>query len=401
MIVQRHNIGLFGKVNAGKSTLMNLITQQECSIVDSKPGTTADIKSAPMEIHGLGPINLFDTAGIDEEGELGDKKRAKALNCLQECDLALLVIDSRSEDLRWEKVIIDKAKEMGKQLLVIFNIFGKENTIRLEYPSTMLDATNPSSRQPLLNFIIENFRPIDKSLELMPFIEKGQFYVLNIPMDDETPKGRLLRPQQMVEEYITRNWAYPVAYRMDLAKARAGDIEEKNRFDGFIKKIRPKAIITDSQAMDVMVKWVPEDILLTTLSIVMINYSSKGMLAVFVQGIKALETLKKGHKVLIAEACNHSRIAEDIGTVQIPKYLEKHYPGIIIDHSLGREFIDVAQYHLVIHCGGCMIDSQKLASRLFELKKAGIPITNYGIFLARLQGKDALDKVLKPWGITA
>jgi len=326
MIVQRDNIGLFGRVNVGKSTIMNLLTQQECSIVDVKPGTTADIKSMPAEIHGLGPVNLFDTAGIDEDGVLGEKKRTKTFNCLRECDLALLAVNPSSEDFAWEEMIMSEAKKLGKQLLVIFNVFDEDSRHGLfnSYKSIGIKAIDTSCRQPLLEFILNNFKPGNKQFELLPFIEEGQFYVLNIPMDEETPQGRLLRPQQMVEEYITRRWAYPVSYRMNLSKARKGDADEKNRFEEFIQRIKPKAIITDSQAMDIMAKWVFDDIMLTTFSIVMINHMSRGRLDTFVEGVKALDTLKIGDKVLIAEACNHSRISEDIGTVQIPRYLKEY-----------------------------------------------------------------------------
>ncbi len=417
MIVQRDNIGIFGKVNSGKSSLMNLLTQQECSIVDPKPGTTADTKITVQEVHGIGPVKLFDTAGIDEQGLLGDKKRKKAFNDLKESDLILLIIDPATNNLESERLIIEKTKEYNKQLLVIYNLFKDEYRDKIKSIEKELDelrffkkitlrATDKSHRQQLLNFILNNFESKNHKIDLLPFIEKDEYYILNIPMDEETPPGRYLRPQQLVEEYITRHWAYPVSYRMDLKKARSNDSKEaeKERFLNFLNnsKKKPKAIITDSQAIDVMGKWVPEDIELTTFSIVMINYVTKGRLKLFAEGIKAMDAIKDGDKILIAEACNHSRIAEDIGTVQIPNYIKKHYPNVIIEHSFGREFKDnkdIEKYKLIIHCGGCMIDSQKLNSRLHDLEAIGIPLTNYGIFLAYLQGKETLKRVLKPWRI--
>jgi hypothetical protein len=152
--------------------------------------------------------------------------------------------------------------------------------------------------------------------------------------------------------------------------------------------------------MDIMKEWTPDNMALTTFSIMMINYSSRGRLNEFVRGIDALNSLKPGDHILIAEACNHSRIREDIGTVQIPDLLKKFYPGVIVDYTFGREFIDeldMKQYKLVIHCGGCMISNQRIAARLLDLKATGIPITNYGIFLSFVHGKKILDRVIAPW----
>ncbi len=416
MIVERDNMGIFGKMNSGKSSVMNLLTQQETSIVDSMPGTTTDTRIALQEIHGLGPVKLYDTAGADETGELGDKKRKKVFSDLKECDLVLVVIDPSAENFNVEKEIIDKSREMDKQILIVYNLFNDEDEKDIEliekeinlarfYKKIKIRAIKEEFRQPLLNFIIDNFESKNLKIDLLPFIKKDEYYILNIPMDIETPPGRYLRPQAMCEEYITRNWAYPVSFRMDLAKARGEESEkEKKRFLDFINNFnkRPKAIITDSQAMDIMAKWVPHDIKLTTFSITMINYFSRGKLNKFVEGIKALDRLKPEDKVLIVEACNHSRIGEDIGTVQIPNYFKKHLPGVDLEHNFGREFQEndkLNQYKLIIHCGGCMISSQKLAARIKDMESIGVPFTNYGLFLAYIQGEEALKMVLEPWGL--
>lgn len=414
MQIDRDNIGFFGKMNSGKSSLMNLLTQQETSIADPTPGTTADTKIAFQEIHGLGPVKLYDTAGLDENSLLGTKKKGKVLNALKECDLVLLVVDPSTSDFSTENDIIEAVREFDKQLLVIYNFFGgidyqfieKIETILPSikfYPHTELSAIDSSYRQPLLNFILNNFESEQQPVDLIPFIERDEFYILNIPMDEETPPGRYLRPQAMAEEYITRHWAYPVSFRMNLSLARSGEASlERKRFDDFLNgfKKRPKAIITDSQAMDIMSKWVPDDILLTTFSIMMINYGSRGRLAEFYNGIKAVEGLKAGDKILIAEACNHSRIKEDIGTVQIPKKIKQLFPGVEVEFSFGREFQENRQLHdykLIIHCGGCMISQQKMQARLRDLRSVGVPITNYGIFLSWIQGKEALERVVEPW----
>jgi [FeFe] hydrogenase H-cluster maturation GTPase HydF len=414
MLVEHDHIGIFGKMNSGKSSLMNLLTQQETSITDSTPGTTSDVKVALQEIHGLGPVKFFDTAGLDESSLLGAKKREKVLHVLKECDLILLVIDPSSSLFGAERVILNEARELDKQVLIIYNLFKQADTgfqkeIEKElppikfFPAIELVAVDQSFRQPLLNFIIHNYDPNFQQMELLSFIERDEFYILNIPMDEETPPGRYLRPQAMAEEFITRNWAFPVSFRMNLALARSENPQpEKDRFNSFLNSLsrRPKAIITDSQAMDIMAKWTPPDIMLTTFSIMMINYVSKGRLSEFYDGIKALEKLQPGDKVLIAEACNHSRINEDIGTVQIPRTISQTFPGVIVDHNFGREFqnnSELANYKLIIHCGGCMISHQKLQARLRDLRQVGIPVTNYGVFLSWMQGEEALERVMKPW----
>ncbi|HPX91626.1 MAG TPA: 50S ribosome-binding GTPase, partial [Spirochaetota bacterium] len=296
VVVDRVNIGIFGKMNAGKSSVMNLLTQQETSIVDSTPGTTADTKIALFELHGFGPVRIFDTAGIDESGELGQKKRKKVLNDLKECDLLLLVIDPSASDFTSERELIEEAREMDKQILIIYNIFNKHDEQKIEliedsinllkfHKKIRIRANDFSFRAELLQFILNNFQHLKSDIPLLPAVKRDRFYILIIPMDEETPPGRFLRPQSMVEEYITRHWAYPVSFRLDLSAAR-GDLHdfEKKRFFNMLNGLgqRPACIITDSQAMDIMSSWCPEDIDLTTFSIVMINYMSGGKLASFV-----------------------------------------------------------------------------------------------------------------------
>ena len=419
MIVQRDNIGIFGKVNAGKSSLMNLLTQQTTSIVDSKPGTTTDTKITVQEIHGMGPIKLFDTAGINEKGALGDKKRKKAFNDLKECDLILLVINPNIGNFETERLIVEKVRAYNKQMLIVYNLFKEEDGQKIKkveekicelksFKKINVRAIDKIYRRLLLNFILNNFESKNYKVDLLPFVKKNEYYVLNIPMDEETPPGRYLRPQQMVEEYITRNWAYPISYRMNLKKARSQNPieaeEERNRYLTLLNnsKKRPKAVITDSQAIDIISKWTPDDIEITTFSIIMINYITKGRLRLFAEGIKIMDSIRKGDKILIAEACNHSRIAEDIGTVQIPNYIKRKYPGVIIQHNFGREFMDnkdLRNYKLIIHCGGCMIDHQKMYARIQDLINAGVPFTNYGIFLSYMQGENVLKRVLNPFKI--
>ena len=295
MNLERDHIGFFGKMNSGKSTLMNLLTQQETSIVDATPGTTADTKVALQEIHGLGPVKFFDTAGLDESSQLGEKKRQKVLNVLKECDLVVLVIDPAAMGFDVEQLVLEQARELDKQLLVVFNLFKEQDSSKIEqatqalpllkfYPKIELSAIETKERARQLDIVLANYRPKNQSVKLLPFVQPGGFYILNIPMDEETPDGRFLRPQAMAVEYITRNWAYPVAYRMDLKQARSSNSEaEFQRFCSFLEQFaeKPRAIITDSQAMDIMHQWVPNDIPLTTFSIMMIHSVSRGRLDAF------------------------------------------------------------------------------------------------------------------------
>jgi len=219
-MTQRDIIGIFGRMNSGKSTIMNLLTDQETSIVDPTPGTTADTKITLTEIHGLGPVKLMDTAGFDETKDLGLKKRKKVIEALKECDLILLVIDPATFEYQSDKFILEEARSLDKQVIVIYNLFrinDKNQIAKVEellsrlrvYHRIAINALDVNYRQRILEAILSNYIPKNVTVELLPFVDKGEFYILNIPMDEETPPGRYLRPQAMAEEYITRRWAFP------------------------------------------------------------------------------------------------------------------------------------------------------------------------------------------------
>lgn len=431
--VDRLVIGIFGRINAGKSTLMNLLTQQETSIVDPTPGTTADIKSAVMEIHSLGPVRLLDTAGLDEEGELGDKKRQKGFTALEECDAALLVIDpvqtflSRTLDV--EESVGNAARRHGRALAVVFNIRqGSERAAeeagtslgdaiefcrtalpdRTAVPSCTADLADPSALPGIVS-LIERTRPsADAPPPLLPFIRPRGAVLLHIPMDEETPSGRLLRPQEMALEHLLRMMVPVGLYRTDLRLGRSPTPKlaaaERRKFETFLGAMGGgqgvQLVLTDSQAVDLMKDWVPRDIPLTTFSIMMINQTSGGDLALFAKGTEALGRLVPGDRVLIVEACNHDRMAEDIGTVQIPAKLQAAVPGLLIDHAFGREFPDPAvlsRYSVAVHCGGCMISRQAASARVRRLVEAGVPVTNYGLALSWFEGPEVLARVIAPW----
>lgn len=431
--VHRLQIGIFGRINAGKSTLMNLLTMQETSIVDPAPGTTADIKSAVMEIHSLGPVRVLDTAGLDEGAALGAKKRAKTLAALEEVDLALLVVDPvqsfMAGDLSVEREVAGLARKLGRRLAVVFNrnsdraglLEGTGATFeecvehcrsalpdRTGTPCGVLDLSDRENSVPLAE-LISRARPSDSpEVDLLPFLDGRGTVLLHIPLDEESPSGRLLRPQEMAMERLLRLGVPVGLYRTDLLLARSSsDIigsAERNRFLEFLSALGGpggvQLVLTDSQAIDVMARWVPRDVPLTTFSIMMIHSSSGGNLDLFARGASALDSLQAGDRILIAEACNHDRIAEDIGTVQLPAKLSAACPGVVIDHSFGREFPppgELSSYSVVIHCGGCMISTQKLGARVARLAEAGVPVTNYGLALAWIEGSGTLGRVLEPW----
>jgi [FeFe] hydrogenase H-cluster maturation GTPase HydF len=426
--MKRINIGIFGRVNSGKSTLMNLLTQHETSIVDSTPGTTADVKTAVMEIHGIGPVKIFDTAGTDEAGLLGEKKKEKTFAALKRSDIVLLVVNEnnqayRSDDFASEKEILSLASSRNKDVLIVYNKFKALPCIRetvsqkidpeKKHPYIELELNDSANYTKFIDFIKNNSEIQTAVTPLLPTLETDKIVFLNIPIDEESPEGRFLRPQMMIEEYLVRRYIPTFAYRMDLAAARSTDIvesaEEKKRFDTFISHLNREGklqlLITDSQAMDIISKWTKDaPYMITTFSIVMINFLSAGNLKLFVEGVKAFSKLKKGDKVMIAEGCNHDRKAEDIGTKQIPDKIEQIYGkgAIQIDHYFGRVFAEydrLKEYKLVIHCGGCMLDSQAISSRIQDLIESGVSFTNYGVLLSYFHGEESLNRVIEPFGL--
>ncbi len=413
---ERTIISIVGRTNVGKSSMLNLLSGQKgYAIVDDTPGTTTDTVTALMEIHSMGPFKVLDTAGVDEYSKLGDKKRKKTQEAIEEADLSLVVLDIKQKDVSVERQIIKRIQKHNKQGLVIYNQF--DSTIKSDkldklkadldkklgkkLPSLIINASDHKRQTDLTVFIKSHLIKESRNIDLLPI--KGSGYVLLIiPMDEETPTLRLLRPQDMAVERLLRNYAIPVLYRMDLKKARSNDKKEKKRFLDVIKTTSSsneglKLVLTDSQAFDVVSKWSPKRFPLTSFSVMMTNYMSYGNLDLFVEGVKAVDGLKVGDRILIVEACNHDRQCDDIATVQIPKRLKKKVGGKLdIDFNFGRPFPDdLSPYKLIIHCGACMIDRQKYLRRLLKAKEAGVPITNYGVLLSYLEGVEVLERVVE------
>ncbi|KAG9397273.1 Iron hydrogenase maturase HydF [Carpediemonas membranifera] len=431
--IVRKNIGIFGRMNAGKSTLMNNFTQQQTSIVDDTPGTTADVKQALIEFHKMGPVKLFDTAGLDENGPLGDKKRWKTESALLQSDLCILVVHVdacvSARDCSTELDVLSQAKARNKPALVIFNV--REGgmqppadlvaTLKQAYPAlndVAIDLHSANAGQKLIHHIEETYNLGMKQVSLLPDVpnsdRRGAVF-LNIPMDAETPGCRLLRPQAFTQEQALSKYLSTVCYRMDLGQARGptSSDEQERFYQALNTASNLRLLVTDSQAMDVVYPWTKGmDLPMTTFSTAMINFMSGGRLPELIAGLEALHHLKPGDKVLICEACNHDRLTEnceDIGLTQLPRIIKRMatelsgVPGeaITIEHSFGRVFPrdDVRDYALVVHCGACMLDQQATVARLDALAESGVPVTNYGLLLSYAQKPDALKRVIAPYGL--
>lgn len=433
--VDRLHIGIFGRTNAGKSTLMNVLTQQPTSLEDPTAGTTADAKTALMQVHELGAVKLFDTAGLDEGQLLGEKKREKTWAILRQVDIALIVVDPQkaydSGNLTPEQELLRACEQRGCRVLVVCNVrqaqqqgavdegdrlgealrfCGKLVRERDDSWELTLDLKQPGALQRLIEGLKKACPTKPQAPVLFPFLRDDQAVLLHIPLDEQAPEARVLRPQQTAIEHLLRRGIPIGIASVDLQKARSGTSQQKrkerDKFIGLFEALdaggcgRVQFVVTDSQAIDLMVAWLPDSVALTTFSVMMIHQSVGQNLVEFAKGATVLDTLCAGDKVLIAEACNHDRIAEDIGTVQIPRKLKERINGLQVDHTFGREFpqpSELSKYKLVIHCGGCMISRQQVEARMQTLMHAGLAVTNYGMVLSWLQGQDVLQRVLAPW----
>lgn len=416
---ERSIISIIGRTNVGKSSMLNLLSgQKDYAIVDKTPGTTTDTVAALMEIHDTGPFKVLDTAGVDEYSKLGAKKRKKTYEAIEEADLSLIVLDLEQKDVSVERKLIERIRKDKKQGLVIYNLFNSQlpqkdikkrqkfldSELEGDFPSLVINAADRKKQTKLTNFIKTFFKKESRQIDLLPIKNKG-YVMLIIPMDEETPDLRLLRPQDMAVERLLRNYAIPVLYRMDLKKARNSSQkiieQEKKRFLDVVKTLSNsseglKLILTDSQAFNIMSRWAPKKIPFSSFSIMMTNYMSFGNLKYFVDSVRAVDKLKERDKVLIVEACNHDRQCDDIATVQIPRRLEAHAGcKLRFDFSFGRPFPEnISSYKLIIHCGACMIDRQKYLRRIFKAKGNKIPLTNYGVLLSYFCGKEILDRAV-------
>lgn len=390
---ERVHIGLFGKRNAGKSSLINAITGQNLAIVSEAKGTTTDPVYKAMELLPLGPVMIIDTPGIDDEGVLGSLRIQKAYQVLNKTDIALVIIDAAvgpsAEDLRLIKRI--NAKKIP--LLIVIN---KCETIN-EDKKTAYQALLPNgkllfvSAEQKLNIFelkeaIAQAVPADenKTQIVADLLAPSDFVVLVVPIDSAAPKGRLILPQQQtIRDILEADAAAIVVKENELA----------NTLQNLGK--RPKLVITDSQVFKKVAAETPADILLTSFSILFARY--KGNLQTAVQGVTALESLEDGDKILVGEGCTHHRQCDDIGTVKLPRWIKEYTgknPEFIF--TSGTEFpLNLSPYKMIIHCGACMLNEREMQYRIKCTADQNIPFTNYGITIAYING--ILKRTVEPF----
>ncbi|OBR96421.1 MULTISPECIES: [FeFe] hydrogenase H-cluster maturation GTPase HydF [Clostridium] len=390
----RTHIALFGKRNAGKSSIINALTGQDIAIVSDVRGTTTDPVYKSMEILPIGPCVIIDTAGLDDEGELGELRKEKTLSVLNKTDISIIVIDSTVGITDYDESIINQIKNKKIPLIGVLNKIDaadiKDLDVEhmrkeLKIPIVKVSALKRKGILELKNQIIAaQPQSEDKFKVIGDLINPGDFVVLVTPIDKAAPKGRLILPQQQTIRDILESDATAVVTK---------EFELRETLQNLGKK--PKIVVTDSQAFLKVAADTPKDILMTSFSILFAR--CKGDLVELIKGVKAVKKLKDGDKVLIAEGCTHHRQSDDIGKVKIPRWI-RQITGKKIDFefSSGVSFTEeIKKYALVVHCGACMLNRAAMLYRINTAKELNVPIVNYGILIAYVQG--ILDRALKPF----
>jgi [FeFe] hydrogenase H-cluster maturation GTPase HydF len=388
----RLHIAIFGRRNVGKSSLINALTNQNIAIVSDVPGTTTDPVYKSMEILPIGPVVLIDTAGIDDVGDLGALRIEKALSVLSRTDLLLLVIDPADSAGAYEEEVIEKAKESHVPVIIVINKKDLHPALSLERFrerfSLPVVAVSAMSKEGIHELKMTMIRSAPKDWVsptiLGDLISPGDTVVLVVPIDLAAPKGRLILPQVQTIRDILDNDAITLVVKERELKSALQNLKEK-----------PRLVVTDSQAFLKVAADTPKDVMMTSFSILFARY--KGDLKTLAEGAKAIEDLAPGDKVLIAEACTHHRVEDDIGTVKIPRWLRQIVGGALDFHwTSGPELPDdVKDYKLVVHCGACMINKKEMLHRLVATEEAGVPIVNYGVLIAYVHG--ILKRALMPF----
>lgn len=383
---ERVHIGFFGRRNAGKSSVMNAVTGQDLAVVSDVRGTTTDPVYKSMELLPLGPVVMMDTPGIDDEGELGALRVRKSYQVLNKTDAAVLVIDGGVGVTSEDKALLKRIRE--KKIPYVIAVNKKE----LAVPDALEKIVDELSSEDgeIIAVSAATGEGIDELKEqiaaaadteeperyiVRDLLKPSDMAVLVVPIDKAAPKGRLILPQQQTIRDILEADAVSVVVK---------ETELKNVLGQFQNK--PKMVITDSQAFEKVAADTPEDILLTSFSILFARY--KGDLAAVVKGVTALDTLEDGDAILISEGCTHHRQCDDIGTVKLPRWI-REYTGkeIRIETTSGTEFPDdLTKYKMIVHCGGCMLNEREMKYRLKCAEDQGVPMTNYGITIAYMKG---------------
>lgn len=396
---ERIHISFFGKRNAGKSSVINAVTGQDLAIVSNIKGTTTDPVYKTMELLPLGPVMLIDTPGIDDEGDLGALRIKKSYQILNKTDIAILVVDVLIGITEHEEALIHRFQEKNIPWILVYN---KADLIPGEISGTAFPPhTDTAAGNELfvsaatgsgiheLKEKIASLKPEDthKYPLISDLVCPLDLVILVIPIDKAAPKGRLILPQQQTIRAILECGALSLVVR---------DTELKDTLAHFLSKdIHPRLIITDSQAFAQVSSVTPEEISLTSFSILFARY--KGDLGTLTEGAAALKNIQHGDKILIAEGCTHHRQCDDIGTVKIPNMIRKFTgaePEFVF--TSGTEFPDdVSDYKLVVHCGGCMLNEREMKYRIACCRDQKVPITNYGILIARITG--ILNRSLTPF----
>lgn len=362
----RIHIAFFGRRNVGKSSLVNAITNQEISIVSSIKGTTTDPVYKAMELLPLGPVVIIDTPGIDDEGTLGELRVRRTKQILNKSDIAILVIDENGI-VEIDQELIDLFDKKEIPYLVVNN---KSDIKIVDNANISVSSITKEGIEELKEKIARLVKFEDKQL-IGDLLTSDDMVILVTPIDDSAPKGRLILPQvQTIRDILDTN-ATSIVIKEDKIKETLGKLKEK-----------PKLVITDSQVFNKVSKDVPEDIFLTSFSILMARY--KGFLKTAVQGVRSIENLKDGDIVLISEGCTHHKQCDDIGTVKIPRWLREYTKkDFVIETVSGGDFPDdLSRYALIIHCGGCMLNEREVTYRMKCAIDFGVPFTNYGIIIA-------------------
>ena len=389
---ERLHIAIFGKRNAGKSSLINALTKQDVALVSDLPGTTTDPVYKAMEILPLGPVVLIDTAGLDDEGQLGLLRVEKSKAVLNKTDLAILVIDGQSELTEFDVKIFQEIKAKNIPIVVVVNKIDLQKRImphsiveQLGNDVVEVSTVTGAGIELLKGLLIKN-TPEKWGEETLvgDIVKADDNVVLVVPIDSAAPKGRLILPQVQVLREILDNDANAIIAKENKLKEALANLKRP-----------PSLVITDSQVFGEIESIVPEAIPFTSFSILFARY--KGDLTTYINGVKALEKLAKNDKILIAEGCTHHRQKDDIGTVKIPKWL-KEYTGVDLtfDWVNGGQYpANLAEYKLIIHCGACMLNRRAVLYRNSIAKEQNVPIVNYGILIAYLKG--ILPRVIKPF----